>query len=131
VLAQQQLNRAEHTNLSQSCHPGNVKVKKQAATEVAKFLKFYILKDSSCIQAKTCKAKRDVTKHHPALEHLQWYSVCDPAKIFLTSKFSYLRFSKPTYKTKTGTATNRWETTNSNPPGPTKLSSQSTASVRL
>jgi hypothetical protein len=37
-------------------------------------------------------------------------SVCDPAKIFLTSKFSYLLFCNPTHKTKTGTA-NRWETT--------------------
>ncbi len=54
----------------------------------------------------------------------------DPAKIFLTSKFSYLLFSNPTHGTKTGT-TNRWETTNSNPPGPIKLSSQSIASVRL
>jgi hypothetical protein len=35
-----------------------------------------------------------------ALEHLQRYSVCDPAKIFLTSKFSYLLFSNPTHKTK-------------------------------
>jgi hypothetical protein len=39
-------------------------------------------------------------------------------------------FSNPTQKTKTGTA-NRWETTNSNPPGPIKLSSQSTAGVRF
>jgi hypothetical protein len=38
-------------------------------------------------------------------------------KIFLTSKFSYLLFSNPTHKTKTGTA-NRWETTNSNLPRP-------------
>jgi hypothetical protein len=40
-------------------------------------------------------------------------------KMFLTSKFSYLItffFSNPTHKTKTG-ITNRWETSNSNPPG--------------
>jgi hypothetical protein len=63
-------------------------------------------------------------------EHLHWCSVCDPAKIFLTSKFSYLPFSNPTHKTKTWTA-NRWETTNSNPHGPIKLSSQLTKGVRL
>jgi hypothetical protein len=38
-------------------------------------------------------------------------------KIFLTSKFSYLLFSNPTHKTKTGTAKG-WETTNSNLPRP-------------
>jgi hypothetical protein len=52
-----------------------------------------------------------------SLEQLQQCSVCDPAKIFLTSIFSYLLFSNPAHKTKTGTA-NRWETTNSNPTGP-------------
>jgi hypothetical protein len=46
-----------------------------------------------------------------ALEHLQWCSVCNPAKIFLTSKFHYLLFGNPTHKTVTGTA-NRWGTTN-------------------
>jgi hypothetical protein len=51
-------------------------------------------------------------------------------KIFLTSKFSYLLFSNPTHKTKTWTA-NTWETTNSNPHGPIKLSSQLTTGVRL
>jgi hypothetical protein len=63
-------------------------------------------------------------------EHLQWCSVCDPAKIFLTSKFSYLLFSNLTHKTETGTA-NRWETTIATPPGPIKLSSQSLSGVRL
>jgi hypothetical protein len=54
-----------------------------------------------------------------------------PCKKNLISKFSYLLlFPHPTHKTKTGT-TNKWETTNSNPPGPIKLSSQSTAGVRL
>jgi hypothetical protein len=58
-------------------------------------------------------------------------SVCDPAKIFLTSKvYSYFLFSNPTHQTKTGTA-NKWKTTYSNPPGPINLSSQSTTGVRL
>jgi len=35
-----------------------------------------------------------------SLEHPHWCSVCDPAKIFLTSKFSYLLFCNPTRKTK-------------------------------
>jgi len=49
---------------------------------------------------------------------------CDDAKIFLTSEFSFLLFSNPTYKTKTGTAY-RWETTNSKPPGPIRVLGQS------
>jgi hypothetical protein len=44
-------------------------------------------------------------------------SVCDPAKIFFTSKFSCVLFCNPTHKTETGTA-NRREATNSKPPGP-------------
>ncbi len=48
------------------------------------------------------------------LEHLQRCSVCDLAKIFFTSKFSYVPFCNPTHKTETGTA-NRWGTTNSKP----------------
>jgi hypothetical protein len=63
-------------------------------------------------------------------ELLHWLHQCsvfDPAKIFLASK---IFFSNLTHKTKTGTA-NRWETTNNNPPGPTKLTSQSTVGVRL
>jgi hypothetical protein len=39
-------------------------------------------------------------------------------------------FPNPTHKTKTVTA-NTWETADSNPLGPIKLSSQSTAGVRL
>jgi hypothetical protein len=58
------------------------------------------------------------------LEHLQRCSVCEPAKMFLTSKFSYLPFSNPTHKNKTGTA-NRLETTNSKPPGPIIMIGQS------
>ncbi len=54
----------------------------------------------------------------------------DFAEIFLTSQFSYLFIPKPAHKTKIGTG-NRWETTNSNPPGLIKRSSQSTAAVRL
>jgi hypothetical protein len=41
-------------------------------------------------------------------KQLQWCSVCDPAKIFLTSKFIFFRFSNLTHKTKIGTA-NRLE----------------------
>jgi hypothetical protein len=51
---------------------------------------------------------------------LQRCSVCVPAKIFLISKFSYLLFSNPTHETKTLNA-NRWETANSNPPGPIQV----------
>jgi hypothetical protein len=47
---------------------------------------------------------------------LHWCSVYEPAKIFFTSKFSYLLFSNPTHKTETGT-TNWSGTTNSKPPG--------------
>ncbi len=54
-----------------------------------------------------------------------------PCKILLASKFSYLLFSNPTCKTQTGTANACEETTNSNPPGPMKLSSRSTAGGRL
>jgi len=36
------------------------------------------------------------------------FLVYDPAKIFLTSKFSYLLFCNPTHQTETGTS-NRWE----------------------
>jgi hypothetical protein len=44
--------------------------------------------------------------------YLQRCSVCDPAKMFFTSKFSCLLFfSNATHKTETGTA-NRWETPN-------------------
>jgi hypothetical protein len=51
-------------------------------------------------------------------QHLQQCSVCDPAKIFFTSKFSYvLLFCNPANRTETGTA-NTWGITNSKPPGP-------------
>ncbi len=50
-------------------------------------------------------------------EHPQRCSVCEPAKIFLTSEFSYLLFSNSTHKTKTKTAI-RWETISIKPPGP-------------
>jgi hypothetical protein len=65
-----------------------------------------------------------------SFDHLQWCSVCNPAKISLTSKFTFSLFPTPPIKSKTGTA-NRWETSNKNSPGPIKLSSQSTAGVRL
>jgi hypothetical protein len=38
-------------------------------------------------------------EHHP-----HWCSLCEPGKIFLTSKFSYLLFCDPTHKTETRTA---------------------------
>jgi len=55
--------------------------------------------------------------YSPLWEHPQQCSVCEPAKIFLTSEFSYLLFSNPTHKTKTKTAI-RWETISIKPPGP-------------
>jgi hypothetical protein len=58
------------------------------------------------------------------LEHLQRCSVCDPAKIFFTSKFSYVLFCNPTNKSETGTA-NRWGTTDNEPPGPIIMMFQS------
>jgi len=51
------------------------------------------------------------------LEHLRWCSVCNRAKIFFTSKFSYLLFSNPSHNTETGIA-DRWGTTNIKPSGP-------------
>jgi hypothetical protein len=57
------------------------------------------------------------------LECLQPCSVCDPCKNILHIQVLLFIFSNPTNKTKPGT----WETTNSNPPGPIKLSRQSTA----
>jgi hypothetical protein len=51
------------------------------------------------------------------LDHLQWCSVCDFAKLFFTSMFSYLLFCKPPHKTEIGTAY-RCRTTNSKSPGP-------------
>jgi len=57
-------------------------------------------------------------------EHPQWCSVCDPAKIFPASKFSYLVFRNPTPMSETETA-NRWETTNSKPAGPIIMIGQS------
>ncbi len=51
------------------------------------------------------------------LEHLQRCSICDPAKIFFTSKCSYVLFCNPTNKTESGSA-NRWGTANSKPHGP-------------
>ncbi len=51
-------------------------------------------------------------------------------KYFLHPRLVICFFSNLTHKTKTRTA-NRWETTNINPPGPTKLSSPLTVGVRL
>ncbi len=60
-----------------------------------------------------------------SLEHLHltvWssHNISRPYSLFL--------FPNPSHKTKNGT-TNRWETTTSNPPGPIKIFSQSTAHV--
>jgi hypothetical protein len=57
-----------------------------------------------------------------------FYSISNHAKIFRTSTFSYLLFLNPIHKTKIGIA-NRWKTSNSNPVGPIKLSSQSKQQV--
>jgi hypothetical protein len=51
-------------------------------------------------------------------------SVCDRAKIFHRSKFSYLFLWYPPYKTQIVTG-NGWETTNSKPPGPIIIFGQS------
>jgi len=61
-----------------------------------------------------------------SVERLQLRSVCDPAKIFLTSKFSYLLFFFPTqtHRTKTGTA-NRWKISNYTKPPSTNMDQQS------
>jgi hypothetical protein len=49
-------------------------------------------------------------------------SICDPAKIFFTSKFSYSLFFNPTHET--GTAY-RWGTTISKPPEPISMMGES------
>jgi hypothetical protein len=56
-------------------------------------------------------------------------SVWDAAKIFFTSKFSYLLFCNPTHQTETGTA-NRWGTTSSKPPGPIIMMGESETVTR-
>jgi hypothetical protein len=48
-------------------------------------------------------------------EQLDLCSVCDPPRVFLTSKISYLLFLNFTHKTETGTV-QKVETNNSNPP---------------
>jgi hypothetical protein len=60
-----------------------------------------------------------------SVERLQLRSVCDPAKIFLTSKFSYLLFFFPTqtHRTKMGTA-NRWKISNYTKPPITNMDQQ-------
>jgi hypothetical protein len=55
--------------------------------------------------------------YSPLWEHPQRCSVCEPAKLFLTSEFRYSLFSNPTHKTKTKTAI-RWETISIKPPEP-------------
>ncbi len=58
------------------------------------------------------------------LEHIQYNGVCTSAKIFFTSKFSYLLFCNPNHETETRTAS-RWGTTNSKPPWPIIMIDQS------
>jgi hypothetical protein len=70
------------------------------------------------MERKLCMAGKDY------LEHLQRCSVWNTAKIFFSSKFSYLLFCNDTHKTETGTA-NRWGTTNRQPPGPIIVIGQS------
>jgi hypothetical protein len=53
-----------------------------------------------------------------------------PCKTISPPNVSYLLFPNPADKPKTGTA-NRWESTNSNPNGPNKRCTQSTAGVKL
>jgi hypothetical protein len=53
--------------------------------------------DASCMQEKELLAAGHKSISSGAL-------VCDSAKIFLTSMFSYLLLSNPTHKTKNGTA---------------------------
>jgi len=64
--------------------------------------------------------------------HVWSCSVLDHAKIFLTSKLSYLLlfFPAPRHKTKTGIAM-RWETTYNNSLGSIRLRGQWTGGVRL
>ncbi len=54
-----------------------------------------------CIWRASSTAESDIQY---LIEHLQWYSVCDPAKIFLTSKFSCLVFCNTTNKIEIGTS---------------------------
>jgi hypothetical protein len=72
-----------------------------------------VLDSYHILYVKNCQKFRTVVEG--TLEHLQRCSLCDLAKIFFTSKFSYLLFS--THKTETGIA-NRWGTSNRKPPGP-------------
>ncbi len=65
--------------------------------------------------------------NHPLTDllwHLQRCSVCDPAKIYFRSKLSYVLFCNSTHETGTWIA-NRWETSNSKPPGPIIVMGQS------
>jgi hypothetical protein len=54
------------------------------------------------------------------VKHLQHGSVCDPAKLFLTSKFSYLLSFFPTSPIKLKLQIDGTLLSNSNPPGPIK-----------
>jgi hypothetical protein len=81
--------------------------------DIIKFVKMLVKEDWSLPKTFAALWKLQVLRASPAVLS----TVYDPAKIFLTSKFSYLMFWNPTHKTETET-TNRWGTTNSKPLGP-------------
>jgi hypothetical protein len=66
-----------------------------------RYLCFYFppLPRPKCQLPTLCVFFTNALEHHP-----HRCSVCDPAYIFLTSKFSYLLFCNPTHKTENGTA---------------------------
>jgi hypothetical protein len=90
--------------------PHNKKIKRNALKNAID-VTFFIWVNNAYIFVWPCSLHAfDSTINHIKNACLE-SPVCDPAKIFLTSKFSYLLFfSNPTYKTKTRT-TNKWETT--------------------
>ncbi len=68
--------------------------------------------------------KRDM-RHEGMMQHLHTPTIYQLSTLEqLQSKFRYLHFSNPTHKTKTGTS-NRWQMTNSKPPGPTIMIGES------
>jgi hypothetical protein len=74
-----------------------------------------------CICRASSTAESDI--QYP-IDHLRRCSVCDPAKLFFTSKFSCLVFCNTTNKIEIGTS-NRWGTTKTKPPPPIIMMVQS------
>ncbi len=65
-----------------------------------------------------CSQKEQHTTMFSQMSEHHWQcSVCNPAKIFLTTKFTCFLFCNPAHKTESETA-NRWETPNGKPPVP-------------